>query len=274
MSKSKSSKGAASVTADDATPPKLNPEDFVEALLDPRVLEAVTKAMTPLTRALEQTLTKRLDTLATTLRTMREETGRLTEQCKTLATENIELKKRVEVSERRVDELERYSRCDNLIIRGLPESSFAERASDAPASADDGTTLRNSHKSVETSVLTFIKDALHVDIAPADISTAHRLKAGTKDTSRPVIVRFTSRHMRNEVYRARMKLRDSTAGVFLSEHLTKTDADLFYDARKLVKEKKIFAAWTQNGLVNVRFSSDPSSKATVVRSHADLALRP
>ena len=131
----------------------------------------------------------------------------------------------MEVSERRVDELERYSRCDNFIIRGVPESSFAERASDTPASANDVTTLRNSHKSVKTSVLTFIKDALHVDIAPADISTAdistaHRFKAGTKGTSRPVIVRFTSRHMRNEVYRARMKLRDSTAGVFLSEHLT------------------------------------------------------
>jgi len=79
MSKSKWSKGAASGTADDVTSSKLNPEDFVEALLDPRVLEAVTKAMIPLTRALEQILTKRLDTLAATMRTMREETGRLTE---------------------------------------------------------------------------------------------------------------------------------------------------------------------------------------------------
>ena len=103
-------------------------------------------------------------------------------------------------------------------------------------------TLRNSHKSVETSVLTFIKVALHVDITPVNISTVHRLKAGTKDTSCPVIVRCTSRRrVRNEVYRAKMRLRDSTAEVFVSEHLAKSDADLrhtSYDARKLVKKRR------------------------------------
>ena len=70
--KSKPNKGAAAAAADDG---KLNPEDLVEALLDQRVLEALKKAMTPLTQALEQSLTKRLDAMATTLRTMREETG-------------------------------------------------------------------------------------------------------------------------------------------------------------------------------------------------------
>ena len=269
--KSKPNKGAAAAAADDG---KLNPEDLVEALLDQRVLEALKKAMTPLTQALEQSLTKRLDAMATTLRMMREETGRLTEQCNILAAENIDLKRRVENSELRVDELERYSRCDNLIIRGLPESTAAERASDAPASTDDGATLRNGHKSVETNVISFIRDTLRVDVTPADISTAHRLKAGPNDTSRPVIVRFTNRRVRNEVYSARKMLRGSTSRVFVSEHLTKSDADLFYDARKLLKEKKIFAAWTQNGLVNVRFSPDQNTRPTVVHNRADLALRP
>lgn len=108
MSKSKPSRGTAAV--DEDAPPRINPDDFVEALLNPRVLEALTKAMSPVTRALEKSLTKRLDTLAATLRTMKEETGRLDAQCKTLAAENVDLKKRVEHSERRVDELVRYSR--------------------------------------------------------------------------------------------------------------------------------------------------------------------
>ena len=274
MSKSKPPKGVAAGAAEEDTTQKLNTDDLIEALLNPRVLEAMTKAMTPITRALEQSLTKRLDTIAATLRTMREESAQLADQCKALSAENVELKKRVELNERRVDDLERYSRCDNLIIRGLPEGTSAERASDAPASTDDAATLRNSHKSVEASVLTFIKDALHVNITPADISTAHRLKAGDKDTSRPVIVRFANRRVRNEVYSARMALRNSPSPVFVSEHLTKSDADLFYEARKLLKDKKIFAAWTQNGLVNVRFSPDPNTKATIVRSRTELALRP
>jgi len=46
-------------------------------------------------------------------------------------------------------------------------------------------------------VIAFCNDALNVDVLPADISIAHRLKADKKDATRPVIVRFTNRRVRN-----------------------------------------------------------------------------
>jgi hypothetical protein len=107
-----------------------------------------------------------------------------------------------------------------------------------------------------------------------DISTAHRLKAGPKDKTRPIIVRFSNRDVRNKVYSAKKLLKGSTSGVFISEHLTKPDSELFFEARKLLREKKIFAAWIQNGLVHVRFSPDPGTRATIIRCRADLTLRP
>ena len=76
------------------------------------------------------------------------------------------------------------------------------------------------------------------------------------------------------MYGAKKLLKGSTSSVFVSEHLIKTDSDLFFEARKLLREKKVFAAWTQNGLVHVRFSPDPASRAIIVRSRADLALSP
>lgn len=252
-------------------PPKLKPEDFVEALLDSRVVEALTKAFTPLTQSLEESLTKKLDSIAATLRSVKEENSRLSDKCKTLDAENKDLKKQVEITGRRIDELERFSRCDNIVIRGLPEQSSAERASGA--TSIDAATQEGS-KSVENTVLTFIRKTLHVEVNPADISTAHRLKSGPKDTTRPVLVRFTSRRVRNEVYNERKSLKGTTSSVYISEHLTKLDSDLFYEARKLLRDKKIFGAWTQHGLVHVRFSPDPAIRPEIVRCRADLNLKP
>ncbi len=216
MSKStRQSKGAVAGPTDDDGSPKINPEDFIEALLDQRVLDAITKVMTPLTKALEASLSKRLDAMAITLRSLREDNGRLSEQCKTLVTENADLKRLVADNERRIDDLERYSRSDNLIIRGLPESSFAERATTAPP-LTDGSALQESHSSVEMSLINFVKDALKIDIQPSDISTAHRIKAGPKDSTRPVIVRFTKRRVRNLVYGAKKMLKGSTSRIFMA----------------------------------------------------------
>jgi len=261
------------VVGEGSDAPKLKTEDLVEALLDPRVLEALMKALTPFKTSIETTLDKKLESFGATLRYIKAENGVLADKCKALSAENVELKKQIEACSQRVEECERYSRSDNLIFRGLPERSSAEVASAAP-SLQDGSTLRESHTSVEETVSAFIKDTLHVDVLPSDISTAHRIKGGAKDTVRPIIVRFASRRVRNLVFGAKKLLKEAPSRVYISEHLTKTDSELFFEARRLLREKKIFAAWTQNGLVHVRHSQDPAARATIVRNRADLAVRP
>lgn len=63
--------------------------------------------------------------------------------------------------------------------------------------------------------------------------------------------------------------------MYVSEHLTKLNSNLFYEARKLWREKKIFGAWTRNDLVHVRLFSDPATcnRASIIRSTADLLYR-
>ena len=70
-----------------------------------------------------------------------------------------------------------------IIIRGLPESSAAERASAAPSltSSDSGSTLRESFESVQRTVIDFAIDKLGIRVLPQDISVAHRINAGKKD---------------------------------------------------------------------------------------------
>ena len=116
---------------------------------------------------------------------------------------------------------------------------------------------------------------LGIKVEAQDISIAHRVKASKTDKVRPVIVRFVNRKTRNAVYGASKLLKNSNATepVFISKHLSKSASDLFFEARKLLREKKIHGTWTQNGQVYVKFSSDPNVRANVVRCRADMALR-
>ena len=102
-------------------------------------------------------------------------------------------------------------------------------------------------------------------------STAHRMKAGPKDAIRPIIVRFSSRRIRDTVYRAKKQLKQQSRSIYISEHLTKPSADLFFESRKLVRAKKIFSTWSQNGLIYIKVSSDVASKPKLIKCRTDLS---
>ena len=242
-------------------------DDLIEALQDDRVLEAFSKALSPLiTLSVQEAVKKHLEGLSSTVRELKADNTRLTE-------ENAKMQKIIQEHSTRLNDIEAYSRVDNLIIRGLPEKTVAERASDAPALQAGVPLLQESYESVEGTVLEFFNSTLGVRVQPQDISVAHRIKAGLKEKVRPVIVRFQNRQTRNAVYRAKKNLKDMVGNhVFISEHLTKTASDLFYSARKLVKEKRITAAWTQNGQVFIKVSADPTARSKLVKSNADLVL--
>ena len=250
-------------------------EDLIEALQDVRVVEAVGKALAPLiTLSVEEGLKKQLEGVTSAIRELKTENTRLRGQCEGLAKENARLSKSADEHRKRLDDMDAYTRSDNLIIRGLPERTAAERASAAPALDDATSSLKEGSGSVETTVLAFCNDVLGVKLESRDISIAHRLKAAKNDRVRPVIVRFVNRKTRNAVYGARKLLKNSNEPIFISEHLSKAASDLFYDARKMLKEKKIHGTWTQNGQVHVKFSSDPNVRASVIKCSADLTLRP
>ena len=252
--------------------PALKSDDLIETFLDSRVTEAMAKALAPfISLSVSEAMDKKLANLMLTVRDLKADNVRLTGICNDISTENVNLRKVLADQEKRIDDLECYSRSENLIIKGLSESSAAERST-AATDLHSGVAALDTYQSVEGTVITFFRETLNVDIVPTDISIAHRVKAGPKDSVRPVIVRFTNRKARNLVYYAKKSLKSTR--IFISEHLTKTSADLFFKARKLLREKKIHATWTQNGQVLVKFSSDPSTRATVIRSRADLRLQP
>lgn len=256
--------------------PKSLAEDLIEALHDERLIDALGKALSPLiTLSVQEAVKKQLEGLTTTIRELKADNTRLAKQCELVAKDNARLQKTTEEYGRRLDDMEAYSRRDNLIIRGLPEKSVAERASDAPSLTEGVPVLRESFESVEGTVLEFLNSSLGVVVQPQDISIAHRLKSGPKDRVRPIIVKFKNQQVRNSVYRAKKQLKNTGSAnrIYISEHLTKSASDLFFTARRMVKDKRIASTWTQNGQVFVKVSStDPTARGKLVKSAADLAI--
>lgn len=186
------------------------------------------------------------------------------------------LETEIRLANSKIDCLEQYNRHDNLIITGLPLSSYAEATSVDSALSN---TPRETSQATEAAVIDLCATHLHVDIQPSDISVAHRLKKPTGPNPGPpaVIVRFTSRKARERVYIARRNLKDCPTKIYINEDLTKQTAELFRHARQLVKQKVLHSSWTAGGTVYTRQSPVPGTPGFVpakIGSMADLPRLP
>ena len=90
----------------------------------------------------------------------------------------------------------------------------------------------------------FCQQTLNIVVSPSDISTCHRLGKSQTSGSKscPMIVRFTNRKMKIAVMKAKKALRGS--GVFINELLTRKTSAMFAKARTLIKQKRLYDAWT------------------------------
>ena len=198
------------------------------------------------------------------------------QQATDVSAHQLQIAAKTKDHESRVEELELYGRSHDLVIPRVPESpSYA----DAVASATDGGSginLPESQDVVVGQLLDLFNSRLGVSVTATDIAVAHRLRKGKADAFRRIIVQFNARKVRDNVLRAKKKLfvarvggsgstsgasntaggpgSVSTGGIFISEHLTRAASLLFFEARRLVKDRKLASAWTYKGLVNFKLS--------------------
>lgn len=164
----------------------------------------------------------------------------------------------------RLLELERYSRQDNLIFHGLDYGSFAETISSIDDSAGEVTLNTRTNPTTEQVVNKFITSKLGLTVSKGDISVAHRLKSrapagasaqpGTR--AQPIIVKFNSKQLRFDILKSR-KLLKGTRNVYINEHLSAHDNEIFAKARQLFKLNKIEKCWTTNGVTFIKRNKAP-----------------
>src|SRR6218665_3562830 len=172
-------------------------------------------------------------------------------------------------------------RLDNLMIHGLMEVPKVDagqvmlESKNDESSADSVITQASSADSVTTqAVLNLCNNHLGLKVSGSDVAYAFRIPANAKGGCRPVIVRFVNRKIWNMVYSSRKSLHDSSKKgskrIYINEHLTKTNAQLYAKARGLVKEKKIASAWTSGGVVFILQSESLNEKPKKITSQRSL----
>ncbi|CAL9705113.1 unnamed protein product [Knipowitschia caucasica] len=233
--------------------------------------------MPPKTRA--NAMEKDVKEIQHTLNFMSGELSKLAEQqakLLTLLAEVAELKKIIKEKdvtigglERRIDDLEQYTRMEDVIVSGLQTKhrSYARAAAVATMERGEDAPVEEL-QTLETQVITFLQSN-GMTVAPENIAACHMLPRKNKDSKPAIIMRFVNRKHKVELLRQAKKLKNT--GVFLNEHLTRKNADIARNARYLRKQNKIQATWTRNGQVKIKLNGTPeNAKVITIRELKDL----
>lgn len=210
---------------------------------------------------------KSLDFLSeevTTVRVQQKQLLDLLEEVKLLRFQNAEKDRRIAGLERRVDELEQYTRMNDVVITGL---QIKPRSYARAVAADSGEPSEQEARSVEQQVASYLQSK-GIEMAREHIEACHPLPM--KNSERPVIImRFNNRKSKIALLKQGRKLKGSN--VFINDHLTKKNADIAKKARYLRKQQKIQHTWVTNCKVFIKLNGTPEeAKVLVVRSIEEL----
>ena len=123
----------------------------------------------------------------------------------------------------RSDDIDQYSRRDNLKIAGL---------------------IVEKNVSYADAIIEF-GSQLGVHIVHTDISIAHKLPTKSKLSS--TLVRFNRRSVRNDLYLARKKIKDTlNYKIYINEDLTHRRSNLLHS---LKRDELTKSAWSYNGVI-------------------------
>ena len=162
--------------------------------------------------------------------------------------------------EDKVNELEQYSKLDNIVISGMKmlrpfNKTVQEQQPTVDTAENEIVVVEEESKETEkwsnrdkgimvTNIAKFMKDKLDIEIQKTDVVDIHTLKHRDSHSKGTCIVRFSNRIIRESILRSKKKLNGT--GVFISEHLTKENSYLYKLARDLRRRNKIQKTWTVN----------------------------
>ena len=175
----------------------------------------------------------------------------------------------------RVDNLENSARLSNILIHGLPSKAWSTAPQNTSDQLTESRSSQPSKPELITDILDLCNNQLGIAISSSDIITAYRLPVPSTGRCQPILVKFSSRSMRDRVFQSRKSLRllpsaSNSEHIYLNEHLTKANAYIFSSARKSVREKKFHSTWTAGGLVFVRKSNSTDERPKLCRTMKDL----
>ena len=143
--------------------------------------------------------------------------------------------------ENKLNEIEQYSKKTNIII-------------------SSSTDFLNKSDNKKSEFINFVKNQLNIDIDPYDVVAIHELPNKNKDIYK-TIVKFHFHETKSKIFKNITKLKDTN--IYINDHLTKYNSEIFYKARNLLKDSKIKYCWTVNGITFIK-KTESSEKEKIL----------
>lgn len=197
----------------------LTKESFLEIIKSQEYQATLTGLIEPIVSALELRMNRLESDLRNTNKVVRQQTleiNKLKREISAVSSANEDLQRTVHAQKR--DE-----RLKNLRVSGLT----------------------GTESEIKEKFIKLANEKLEVEIKPDEIDVR---KPG-KDNA-PAQVMFTNIWRRNTCFQQKRKLKGTNT--FISDDLSPEDAKLFYETRKMKKEEKIFATWTNKNVIFVK----------------------
>ncbi|XP_077984614.1 uncharacterized protein LOC144439215 [Glandiceps talaboti] len=180
---------------------------------------------------------------------------------KSLKEQLVSINDNLTTTQQELRDLQQYTRRNNLEIHGVPEQP------------DEDT----------DSLVVKVANSAGIHISTSDIDISHRLPSRTHahphPRPAPIIVKFTRRTIRNNIYSARKHIKNKSTRdmnidnhtdtrIYINENLSPANKQLFYKANEKKKSLQWKFIWTMNGNILVRKNEE--SRAIRITSVNDI----
>jgi len=128
----------------------------------------------------------------------------------------------------RINNLDQYSRSNNLVISGIPE---------------DQSQWEKPRETAEKVVKTMNEKLKDLNIKSTDIDICHRLGKIRTEKPRPVIVRFISRMTRNDLMYRRRDLKGTN--IYVNEDLSHLNRHMLVNLKRMISQDE--SVWVKDG---------------------------
>ncbi|ELU15108.1 hypothetical protein CAPTEDRAFT_215954 [Capitella teleta] len=187
----------------------------------------------------------------------------LLQEIATLKTENKKQKKKeITLLTSRVDDLEQYTRSEDIIISGLRVQNRYYSKAAATTEETNENAADEENLVLEKKVVQFM-NSKDIHVREREISACHFLGGPGKDGIKKIIVRFTNRKDKVALLKQGQKL--NGGNVYVNEHLTRKNASLARIARVLRTQGALTKTWTRNGRVFTKWKSHINVQESVTK---------
>ncbi len=221
-------------------------------------------------------LAPNLNQLKTSIESIQEEMGQLTTNCEKLANDldllnNLQQSTEVLVEQLdgRMDSAEQYAqRIEDRMFESNENNHAMQTKVDDIDQQIKSRNLRffgleeEEGEDPTEKIKDFVQKQMNIKISSTEIEATRVGKLHPSRTKpRDILVKFDSGVLRNAIYQKKTILRQLNQNVFINEDLTTKRSHLFFEARKMRKQQKLFGVWTQAGNVLIKVNPNSNPKA-------------